>query len=82
MSSSHREFTDADEGKAVVTANGKEIGVVRDVRAGAAFVRPMAGLEPSIMAELGWGGDDREVYRLDEARVDAVTESIVTLLEP
>jgi len=82
MSASDRQFSEDDEGKTVVTDAGKEIGVVRDVRAGVAFVEPMASLDPTIMAELGWGGDDRDAYRLDEARVDAVTEDTVMLLDP
>jgi hypothetical protein len=76
------EFTDADVGKPVIDADGRELGVVDEVRHGSAFVTPMADLEPSTRAELGWGGDGRETYGLDGARVETITGSAVELRWP
>jgi hypothetical protein len=76
------EFTDAEEGKPVLDSSGEELGVVDDVRNGAAFVTPLADLSSPHRAELGWGGDGRDSYRLDEARVIRVTGSFIQLGDP
>lgn len=76
------EFTDADEGKTVLGSDGRELGVVAEVRNGAAFVTPLSDLASPIRAELGWGGDEREAYRLDDARVKTVTGSAIELRSP
>ena len=63
------EFTDSDDGKPVLDSEGRELGVVDEVRHGTAYVTPMADLDPPVLAELGCGGDYRDAYRLDGARV-------------
>ena len=78
----HMEFTDDDEGKPVLDSDGRELGVIEDVRNGAAFVTPLADLGPPVRSELGWGGDGRDAYRLDDARVETVTNSHVELRSP
>lgn len=76
------ELLAGDEGKTVVDSTGRELGVARRVTAGAAFVEPMADLEPPVQGALGWGGDDRETYRLDPARVRTVTDATIELSDP
>lgn len=76
------EFTTSDEGKPVLDSDGRELGVVDEVRHGTAYVTPMADLDPPVLAELGWGGDDRDAYRLDDARVETVTGGRVELRRP
>jgi hypothetical protein len=76
------EFSESDEGKTVLASSGDELGVVDDVRQGAAFVKPLSDLAPPVRAQLGWGGDDRDEYRLDEARVGRVTGDEIHLSEP
>lgn len=76
------EFTEADEGKPVLDSDGREVGIVDEVRTRSAFVTPMADLAPPVRAELGWGGDERDVYRLDSARVETITGSTVELRSP
>ena len=76
------EFTEADEGKPVTDSDGRELGVVDEVRNGSAYVTPMADLGPPVRAELGWGGDGRDAYRLDGARVETITGSAVELRRP
>lgn len=76
------EFSDSDEGKPVLDSDGRELGVVDEVRHGTAYVTPMADLPPPARAELGWGGDDRDAYRLDEARVETVSSGRIELRSP
>jgi hypothetical protein len=76
------EFTENDEGKPVLDSDGHELGVVDEVRHGTAYVTPMADLASPVRAELGWGGDDRDTYRLDEARIETVRSGEIELREP
>lgn len=75
-------FTEEDEGLPVVDSGGRELGVVDEVTRGTAFVRPLPDLEGWVLADLGWGGDDRETYRLDEARVESRSGSAIELRRP
>lgn len=76
------EFDQSDEGTPVLDSDGHELGVVDEVRHGSAYVTPMADLDPPVRAELGWGGDDRDTYRLDGARVETVSDSGIELRSP
>jgi hypothetical protein len=76
------EFTESDEGTPVLDSDGRELGVVDEVRHGTAFVTPMANLSPPVLAELGWGGDGREAYRLDDALVETVADGRIELRKP
>ena len=40
----------------------------------------VVGLDPTVRAELGWGGDDRDAYRLDDAdaTVAVVDEGVLS----
>lgn len=67
-------YTDDEEGKRVVTADGDEIGMVSEVRDGRLHVDPDPGMTDSIKASLGWGDADDETYALDEDKVESVTD--------
>lgn len=70
-----------DEGKAVVDANGNEVGVVTGVRAGKAYVDPEPGLTDSVASRLGWGSVDEEDEPLPEEAVAAITDEEIRLDE-
>lgn len=72
-------FTDDDEGKRVVNANGDEIGIVEHVEAGTAHVDPDPGITDSIRSTLGWGDADEETYSLDDSNVESITDDEVRL---
>lgn len=69
-------------GGTVVSSDGRDLGVIREVRNGTAYVEPLESLSNAARSELGWGGDGRERYRLDDARIDAVTSDTVRLDDP
>ena len=72
-------FTDDDEGKRVVNANGEEIGIVEHVEAGNVHVDPDPGIADSIKSKLGWGDADEETYTLNEDNVESVTDDEIRL---
>lgn len=73
------QFTDDDEGKRVVNANGDEIGIIESVEAERAYVNPDPGITDTIKSKLGWGDSDDESYELPEQNVEAVTDNEVRL---
>ena len=73
------EFTDEDEGKRVVNADGDVIGVVETVEAGTPHVAPDPGLTDTIKATLGWGDADEDTYALDEANVESITDDEIRI---
>lgn len=73
------DFTDDDEGKRVVNAEGDEIGVVADVRAGTVHVDPDPGITDSIKSKLGWGDADEDTYELDESSVEEITDDEIRI---
>ena len=75
-------FTEQDEGKTVISDDGRELGVVSRITNETAFVEPLGDLDPPVRSALGWGGDDREEYRLSRGHVATVTGSEVWLEEP
>lgn len=71
-----------DEGKRVLNTNGKEIGIVRDVDAGVAYVEPGPEMAESIKSRLRRDreiADGMENYRLDEDHIDEITEHEIRL---
>jgi len=70
-------FTDDDEGKRVVNANGEEIGVVQNVSSGTVHVDLSPGITDTIKSKLGWGDQDEESYPLDEDKVETITDDEV-----
>lgn len=72
-------FTDDDEGKRVVNAEGDEIGIVEKVERGTAHVDPDPGMTDTIKSKLGWGDSDEETYELDADHVESITDDEVQL---
>ncbi|MDG5760253.1 PRC-barrel domain containing protein [Natronococcus sp. A-GB1] len=72
-------FTDDDEGKRVVNAEGDEIGIIETVENGSAYVNPDPGVTDAIRSKLGWGDSDEESYELAERNVETVTDDEVRL---
>ena len=73
------QFTDDDEGKRVVNADGDEIGVIETVKGGSAHVNPDPGITDTIKSRLGWGDSDEETYELDERNVESITDDEVQI---
>ncbi|PSP54872.1 hypothetical protein BRC82_07655 [Halobacteriales archaeon QS_1_67_19] len=72
------QFTDDDEGKAVVMGDEK-VGMVQEVRGGTAYVDPDPGITDKIKSTLDWGDADEDTYPLEESRVDTITDDEVRL---
>lgn len=72
-------LTEDDEGKRVVTTDGDEVGMIREVRGGTAYVEPDPGMFDTIKAKLDWGDPGEEAYPIDADRVDRVTDDEVHL---
>lgn len=75
-------FTEDDEGKPVVAADGYPVGMVEEVSAGKAYVNPEPGLVDRIKTRLGWGSADEEDYTLEAESVERITDDEVELSEP
>ncbi|PSQ01618.1 hypothetical protein BRC94_03370 [Halobacteriales archaeon QS_5_70_17] len=73
------QFTDEEEGKRVVDADGEDIGRVVDVRAGTAYVDPDPGLTDTVRSKLGWGDADEETYALDDSSVESVSDEEIRI---
>lgn len=73
------QFTDDDEGKRVVNADGDEIGVIETVKGGSAHVNPDPGITDTIKSRLGWGDSDEETYELDERNVESISDDEVRI---
>ncbi|WP_435361958.1 PRC-barrel domain containing protein [Haloarchaeobius sp. DFWS5] len=71
-------ITDDAEGKKVVR-DGKEVGIVTEVRAGTAYVEPDPGLTDKLFAKLGWGDRDDDTYPLQESAIETVTDDEIRL---
>ena len=71
--------TDDDQGKTVVDSSGKKIGMVTEVKSGAAYVNADPDLTDSIRSKLGWGDADESDYALEENRIDHVTDDEIRL---
>ena len=73
------EFTDDDEGKRVVNAEGDEIGRIEAVQGGSAHVNPDPGMTDTLKSKLGWGDADEDTYQLDHENVEEITDDEVRL---
>jgi hypothetical protein len=71
--------SDSEEGKAVVDANGDQIGIVSEVRHGTAYVDPDPGLTDKVKTKLGWNDKDEEDYPLQEESIEAITDDEIKL---
>ena len=72
-------FSDDDEGKRVVNADGEEIGIVENVHGSTVHVNPDPGVTDTIRSKLGWGDADEETYELDESNVESITDDEIRL---
>lgn len=72
-------FTEDDEGKTVVNENGDEIGVIKEVRTGTAYVDPDPNLLDTIRSKLSWDPAGRGTYPLEADRVESMTDDEVRL---
>lgn len=73
------DFTQEDEGKDIVNADGDKIGIVESVEGGTAHVDPDPGMTDTIKSKLGWGDTDEETYPLDASNVESITDDQVRL---
>ncbi|WP_049927778.1 hypothetical protein [Halopiger goleimassiliensis] len=73
------QFTDDDEGKRVVNADGDEIGMIDSVEHGDAYVDPDPGMADTVKSKLGWGDADEETYKLEESSVESITDDEVRI---
>lgn len=72
-------FTEKDEGKSVIDADGDEVGIVSDVEHGTAYVDPDPDLTDTVKSQLGWGEADEETYALQEDNVETITDEEIRL---
>lgn len=72
-------ITEDDEGKRVVNANGDEIGMVTEVKAGKAYVDPDPGITDKLRSKLGWGDADENDYVLQKNRIGTITDDEIRL---
>ena len=72
-------FSEHDEGKQVVDASGEKIGIIADVRSGAAYINPDPSLTDTVLSKLGWKEVNEDTYPLDTARVHLITDDEVRL---
>jgi hypothetical protein len=72
-------ITEGDEGKRVVDSDGNDVGIVKSVETGTAYVDPDPGITDTVMSKMGWGDPDRETYPLDSGKVDTVTGDEIRL---
>lgn len=73
------EFTDDDQGKSVVTADGEKIGMVSSVEGNRAYVDADPGITDQIKSALGWEDADQDDYALSESQIDTVTDDEIRL---
>jgi len=74
-----RDFTNADEGKHVMTADGDMVGTIETVSGGMAHIKPDASLDRSIRQQLGWSEEGADTYELRSDHVDAFSGNEVHL---
>lgn len=72
-------LSDDDEGKRVVTSSGDDVGMIKKVEAGRAFVDTDPGLSDSIRTMLGWGEEQEGDWEVVDDRVDRITDDEVVL---
>lgn len=72
-------FTDDDEGKTVVDANGRTLGLVTAVEGDTAYVDPDPDLAETLKADLGWGDPDADEYTVKQDAVESRASDRLTL---
>lgn len=69
------------EGKSVFNPDGTEIGLIRKVDNGLAYVKPDPSLPEALVAKLGMAEADRHTYPLDNNKIEKITTDGVQLHE-
>jgi hypothetical protein len=64
-------LTDEDEGKEVVDASGRTLGIVTNVENRTASVEPDPSLVETVKADLGWADSDADEYDVHEDAVES-----------
>jgi hypothetical protein len=64
-------LTDDDEGKTVVDATGRTLGLVTRVVEDTAYVDPQPGLGEKLKAAVGWGDADAEEYTVHQEAIES-----------
>ena len=72
-------ITEDDEGKRVVTNTGENVGMIKSVRGGTAYVDPNPDMFDRMKSKLNWGDTDEDTYPIDENNVAEVTSDEVRL---
>lgn len=67
-----RDFRSSDEGKRVMTHDGKHVGTITQTSGSKAHVEMETGLSQSIRRRLGWA-EDADTYELDSSSVDKIS---------
>lgn len=75
-----RNFTDSDEGKRVVTADGDEIGMVSRAEGARLHITPSEDLSRSVRRRLGWA-EDEDDYVLRKSKVASIAGDEIHLKE-
>lgn len=73
------EITDDEVGKKVVDADGKDVGMVTEVRHGTAYVDAEPSLTDKLMAKLGWEHTDEDAYPLQKSEIEEITDDEIRL---
>ncbi len=66
-----------DEGKTVVTNDGKEIGVIKSHKNGKTYVEPRELVSSTAKRKLNWNGDGPHLLR--NTMVHSITEDVVRI---
>lgn len=74
------QFTEDDEGKTVINPVGDEVGIVKVVKDGDAYVDPHPTVADQIKTHLGWEDDPgMNEAHLKDKYIDEITDSQVKL---
>lgn len=76
-----RNFEETDEGRGVMTSDGKAIGRIESIEGDVAHVKPDHNADQAIRQKLGWTGDDEEMYELPHTSVERIDDMGVHLKE-
>ena len=72
-------FTSDDEGKKVVDASGRTLGLVTKIEEGTAYVDPDPSVADTVKADLGWGDADADEYTVHQDAVATREEGTLRL---
>lgn len=73
--------TEADEGKAVVAANGERIGTAEGIEDGSVRVDLDTDVTHAVRTSMEWDDPDRDTFELQNAAIDEVTDDEIRLVD-